>query len=104
MYGGIVLVHVVGILVFIAAHAVSATAMFQVRAEQDRARLTAILGRLPTIGTGRVRVIGGLELCTVIVRHGANFRTEWIDLGSARAVGDLVNFSLFVRAELVMGL
>ena len=45
MYPIIILVHVVAALVFIAAHAVSAIAIFQVRAESDRARLTAILNR-----------------------------------------------------------
>jgi len=41
----IVLIHVVAAVVFIAAHAVNAVAIFQVRAESDRAKLTAILNR-----------------------------------------------------------
>lgn len=45
MYGAIVLIHVGAILVFIVAHAMSAMAMFQVRAESDRTRLTSILAR-----------------------------------------------------------
>ena len=45
MYPLIVLIHVVAILIFIAAHVLSAVAMFQVRSESDRAKLTQILNR-----------------------------------------------------------
>lgn len=45
MQGILILVHVVAALVFIVAHAVSAVAIFQVKAESDRAKLTAILTR-----------------------------------------------------------
>jgi len=49
MYPLIVLVHVVAILIFIVAHAVSAVAMFQVRSEPDRAKLAQILNRSASV-------------------------------------------------------
>lgn len=45
MQGILILVHIVAALVFIVAHAVSAAAIFQVRAESDRAKLIATLNR-----------------------------------------------------------
>ena len=45
MYGTIVLIHVVAVVIFAAAHLVSAVSMFQVKATSDRGRLTAILAR-----------------------------------------------------------
>ncbi len=45
MYPLIVLIHVVAIVIFAVAHAISAIAIFQVRAEPDRAKLEAILNR-----------------------------------------------------------
>jgi hypothetical protein len=45
MYPLIVLVHVVAIVIFVAAHAVSAVAIFQVKGEPDRAKLARILNR-----------------------------------------------------------
>ncbi|HZM72262.1 MAG TPA: hypothetical protein VFC71_02705 [Candidatus Polarisedimenticolia bacterium] len=62
MYGIVVLIHIVAVLVFIAAHAVSAAAIFQVRAEPDRAKLTHILTR-----SGTALIVAFLALLVVLV-------------------------------------
>ena len=62
MYGTIVLIHIVAVLVFVAAHAVSAVAMFQVRAEPDRGKLTAILNR-----SGQALMVAGIAILVVLV-------------------------------------
>ena len=49
MYPLIVLVHVVAILIFVVAHAVSAAAMFQARGEPDRVKLAQILNRSASV-------------------------------------------------------
>lgn len=62
-----------------------------------------LVAQLPTIGSGRVRLVGGVEVCMDIARHGAGERTEWVDASSRRAFDDLINLSLFARAELAFG-
>lgn len=62
MHQIVVLVHVVAVLVFVAAHAVSAMAMFQVRSEPDRGKLEAILNR-----SGQSLMIAGIAILVVLV-------------------------------------
>jgi uncharacterized membrane protein len=62
MQGILILVHVVAALVFIVAHAVSAVAIFQVRAESDRAKLTAILTR-----SGMALIVAYLSLVLLLI-------------------------------------
>ena len=62
MYPLIVLVHVVAIVIFAIAHAISAAAMFQVRAEPDRAKLEAILNR-----SGQALMIAGIAVLVALV-------------------------------------
>jgi len=58
----IVLVHVLGAIVFVAAHAVSMHASFRVRGERDGARAAALLGR-----SGRSLALMYLGLLVLIV-------------------------------------
>jgi hypothetical protein len=62
MHPILVLVHVVAVLVFVAAHAVSAVAMFQVRSESDRSKLEAILNR-----SGQALMFAGIAILVVLV-------------------------------------
>ena len=62
MQGFLILVHVVGALVFIVAHAVSAVSIFQVRAESDRAKLTAILTR-----SGTALIVAYIALLAILI-------------------------------------
>ena len=61
-YGLIVLIHVVAVLVFIAAHAVSAVSIFQVRAESDRLKLASILER-----SARSLIVAGIALLVLLI-------------------------------------
>jgi hypothetical protein len=63
--------------------------------------LTGVVARLPTIGTDRVRFVVGLEMATEIVRHGDAIQNDWLDMDAA---DELVNLSLFGRAEFTMDL
>ena len=62
MQGILVLIHVLAAVVFIAGHAVSAVSMFQVRAEPDRSKLTAILSR-----SGSSLIVSGIALLVLLV-------------------------------------
>jgi hypothetical protein len=62
MQGILILVHVVAALVFIVAHAISAVAIFQVRAEPDRAKLTAILNR-----SGTALIVASIAILAVLI-------------------------------------
>jgi len=64
--------------------------------------VTGVLARLPSIGTERVRLTTGVEVTAEVVRHGETIDTEWFDYRSMRAVDDLINFSLFGRAEIAL--
>ena len=64
--------------------------------------LAGALGRLPSIGSDRLRFIIGFEVAVEVVRHGDAIYSEWFDASSMRAVNDLVNCSLFARAELAL--
>ncbi|MBA3461207.1 MAG: hypothetical protein H0T46_14680 [Deltaproteobacteria bacterium] len=63
--------------------------------------LGGVLAKLPSVGTDRVRLIVGLEVAAEIVRHGDAITTDWLDTMSA---DELVNLSLFVRAEFTVDL
>ena len=64
--------------------------------------LTGGFAKLPSIGTDRLRFLIGVEVAAEVVRHGTPIATEWFDASSMRAVDDLVNVSLFGRAELAL--
>lgn len=84
----IVLVHVVSALVFIVAHAVSAVAIFQVRAESDRVKLTAILNRSASallIATIAVIVVLISGIVAGII--GSSFGRLWIWVALVLLVG-----------------
>jgi hypothetical protein len=65
--------------------------------------IAGALARLPSLGTDRVRLVAGLEVAAEVVRHGQPIETEWFDASSMRAASDLINFSLFARAEIALG-
>jgi hypothetical protein len=62
MHPTIVLIHVLAVLVFIAAHAVSAISMFQVRSEPDRGKLEVILNR-----SAQSLMVAGIAILVVLV-------------------------------------
>jgi uncharacterized membrane protein len=79
LYDGLVLVHVISILVFVGAHAVSAMAMFQVRSEADSAKLAAILGRSASaLMVATIAVIVSLIAGVVLGFMGSHWGRLWI--------------------------
>lgn len=93
MYGTLVLVHVAGVLVFAAAHLVSALAMFQARGETDRGRLTAILGRSQkALTVAFIALLVGLLAGVVLAFQGGFWGRLWIwaSIGLVIVVGGLM--------------
>jgi uncharacterized membrane protein len=79
LYDILVIVHIVSILVFVAAHAVSAAAMFQVRSEADPGRLAAILARSSqSLSIALLAVIVSLIAGIVLGIMGSHFGRLWI--------------------------
>jgi hypothetical protein len=78
LYGWIVFGHIVGVILSLTAHGVSAFAMFRVRSERDPARLAAILdlsgGSLMLAGIGLLVAIA-LGIIAAIV--GGHFDKFW---------------------------
>lgn len=66
--------------------------------------IVGALARLPSPGTDRVRFVAGLEVAAEVVRHGQPIDTEWFDASNERAFDDLLNVSLFARAEIALEL
>lgn len=54
---------------------------------------------LPKLWDGHISGQAGLELATVVLKHGADLPPELISFASARHYLDLVNFALFLRLE-----
>lgn len=88
MQGILILIHVVAALVFIVAHAVSAVAIFQVRAESDRAKLTAILTR-----SGIALIVAYIAILVLLIAGiwlgfvGSYWGHLWIWIALALLVG-----------------
>jgi hypothetical protein len=54
---------------------------------------------LPVLGDLSVRLRWGLEVATVIVKHGADLPTDWISFAQGRDFIDLINFGMYVTFE-----
>jgi hypothetical protein len=54
---------------------------------------------LPVFGDLSVRLRWGLEVATVIVKHGADLPTDWISFAQGRDFIDLINFGMYVTFE-----
>ncbi|MBT8495766.1 MAG: hypothetical protein KJO07_22155 [Deltaproteobacteria bacterium] len=46
-----------------------------------------------------LRASWGVELATVVVKHGGDLPTDWVDFGKPSGYLDLVNFAMFVRFD-----
>lgn len=57
--------------------------------------LVGVTGPLPSLGP--VTVQFGVELATVIVKHGGGVPTDWTSFGSSSHLGDNMNISMFLR-------
>jgi len=78
LYGWVVFAHIVTVILAFAAHGVSAWVIFRVRAERDRARLSAILD----LSASALTVAGILLLVTVVLGiaaaiMGGHFAKFW---------------------------
>jgi hypothetical protein len=87
MYQWVVLLHVIGAFAFVAAHGVSMVAVFQLRAERDRARQAALL-ELSGLGIG-LMYIGLLVLLVAGILAGF-MGDHWGRLWIWTALGTLV--------------
>jgi len=72
-------------------------------AQWQQKLVLALTGGLPPI-TSFLRAEWGLELATVLVKHGGGLPTEVLSFASTRHFIDLVNFGMFVRLEFVSAL
>jgi hypothetical protein len=64
---------------------------------QDKV-LVGASAELPSLGGGALRGRFGLELATLVVRHGGGVGTDWLNLG--RSWSDGFQLGLFARMEL----
>jgi uncharacterized membrane protein len=102
LYDVLVVVHVVSIIAFVGAHAVSATAMFQVRSEPDPGRLAAILGRSTrSLSIALLAVIVSLIAGIVLGVMGSHFGRFWIWASLILLVG--VGAAMTPMAAIPMG-
>lgn len=78
MYGWVVIAHVVLVIVAFGAHGVSAFAMFRVKREPDRARLTALLELSEsTLGAFMIAILLALVTGIVAAVMGDHFGRLW---------------------------
>ena len=57
--------------------------------------LVGATGPLPSLG--RIRLQFGIELATVLVKHGGGVPTDWTSFASSSHLGDNMNISMFLR-------
>jgi hypothetical protein len=78
MYSGVVIGHVIFVILAFAAHGVSAFAMFRVKREPDRARLTALLDLSESsVGVFAITLLIALILGIVAAAMGDFFGKLW---------------------------
>lgn len=61
--------------------------------------LVGLAANLPTIGSGAVAGQWGVEMSTLLVKHGADLPTESVFSSNGRDFIDLLNFGMFLRFE-----
>lgn len=66
--------------------------------------LLGVAADLPSFFDETLRGQAGIELATMLVKHGGGFPTETIGFESGRSYIDFVNFALFVRYEFAVGM
>jgi len=57
--------------------------------------LVGATGPLPSLGP--IALEFGIELATVVVKHGGGVPTDWTSFGSSSHLGDNMNISMFLR-------
>lgn len=66
--------------------------------------LLGLAADLPSFFDESLRGQAGLELATMVLKHGGGLPTETISFASGRSYIDFVNFALFLRYEFAVGM
>lgn len=78
LYGWVVFGHIIAVILAFAAHGVSAWVMFRIRAERDRARLSAILDlSSSSLAAGGILLLVAVVLGIAAAIMGGHFAKLW---------------------------